>query len=67
MEPVQGEPWPMGRSGHAACCLNYGKDSPMLVMFGGLDDNKKVLGDLWVFDVNSGKWREVSLLVKLIN
>ncbi len=60
-EPVEGEPWPLGRSDHAACCLNYGRDHPQLLVYGGLDNKNSVLRDMWVLDVDSGKWTEVSV------
>ncbi len=63
MKPVQGEPWPVGRSSHAACCLNYGQDHPQLLVYGGLGDDRETLGDMWILDVDTGKWTEVSLLV----
>ncbi len=63
MKPVQGEPWPVGRSVHAACCLNYGQDHPQLLMYGGKDHNNKVLGDMWIFDVDTGKCTEVRMMV----
>ncbi|XP_064387422.1 uncharacterized protein LOC135335784 [Halichondria panicea] len=56
VEPVQGEPWPVERSVHAACCLNYGKDQPQLLIHGGLGKGNKVLGDMWILDVDAGKW-----------
>ena len=62
MEPVEGEPWPVGRSHHAACCLNYGEDHPQLLVHGGVDSNS-VLGDMWTLDVNTGKWTEVKMLI----
>ena len=52
MEPEQGEPWPVERSYHAACCLNYGGDHPQLLVSGGLDKDVKALGDMWILDVN---------------
>ncbi len=63
MKPVQGEPWPVGRSGHAACCLNYGQDHPQLLVYGGLDDGSKALGDMWTLNVDTVKWTEVSLVL----
>ena len=63
MKPVQGELWPVERSGHAACCLIYGQDHPQLLMHGGLDNDNKTLGDMWIFDVDTGKWTEVSLVL----
>ena len=63
MEPVQGEPWPAARSGHGACCLNCGEDHPKLLLSGGVGKNNKLLGDMWILDVNSGKWTEVCHIV----
>ena len=61
MKPVQGEPWPVEREGHAACCLNYGQDHPQLLVYGG--DNDKTLGDMWILDVDTVQWAEVSLVL----
>ena len=61
MEPVQGEPWPIGRFSHAACCLNYDEDHPKLLVSGGVSDELEVLEDMWLLDVDSGKWTEVSI------
>ena len=62
MEPVPGVPQPVGRSFHAACCLNYNDDHPKLLISGGVDKDRIVLGDAWILDVNSGKWTEVRRL-----
>ncbi|XP_064393442.1 uncharacterized protein LOC135340942 isoform X2 [Halichondria panicea] len=56
---TMGEPWPVGRSSHASCCLNYGQDHPQLLVYGGLGN--KTLGDMWILDVDTGKWTEVTL------
>ncbi len=63
MEPVQGEPWPVERSRHAACCLNYGQDHPQLLVHGGVGNDGKVLGDMLILDINTGKLTEVSLVL----
>ncbi len=63
MEPVEGEPWPVGRSGHAACCLNYGQDHPQLLVHGGWANDLKTLGDMLILDVDTVKWTEVSLVL----
>ena len=60
MKPVQGEPWPVGRSQLAACCLNYGQDHPQLLVYGGVDKGYNTLRDMWILDVDNGKWTEVS-------
>ena len=66
MEPAQGDQWPEARDGHSACTLNYGEDRPILLISGGVDNSlqgDKVLGDMWILDVDSGKWTEVRMLV----
>ena len=63
MEPAQGDQWPEARAGHSACCLNYGEDHPLFLVSGGLDKDRKVLGNMWILDVDSGKWTEVRMLV----
>ena len=62
VERAKGEPWPQGRFCHAACCLNYGEDHPQLLVFGGVNEQLQVLGDMWILDVDQGKWTEVSIL-----
>ena len=62
MEPSPGVPQPVGRRNHGACCLNYGEDNPKLLISGGLKGNNNVLGDMWILDVNGGKWTEVRML-----
>ena len=59
VEHPVGEPCPVGRSAHAAVCLGYGGDHPQLLVIGGKDADDHVLGDAWLLDVQSGKWREV--------
>ena len=59
VEPVPGDPWPLERGGHSACCLNYGESWPQLLVSGGLHGVIEVLKDMWILDVNSGKWKEV--------
>ena len=68
MKPIQGEPWPVGRSSHAACCLNYGQDHPQLLVYGGVDNDVKALRDMWILNVDIGKWTEVifSQLLQLL-
>ena len=61
VERGQGEPWPLGRFGHAACCLNYGEAHPKLLMSGGVNE-WEVLADMWILDVDSGKWTEVKIM-----
>ena len=52
----------MKRSDHAAVCLDYGGDRPQLVVIGGRDTNN-VLNDMWIMDVQSGMWKEVSTCI----
>ncbi len=63
MEPVEGEPWPVERSLHSACCLNYGQDHPQLLVHGGVGKGNNVLGDMLILDTDTGKWAEVSLVL----
>ena len=63
MEPLPGVPQPVGRGSPGACCLNYSEDHPKLLISGGVVNVHNVLGDLWILDVNSGKWTEVRMLV----
>ena len=60
LEREEGEPWPSGRSFHAACCLGFGSQHPHLLVTGGLDNDNKNLGDAWLFDMTKRKWKEVS-------
>ena len=62
MKPVQGEPWPVGRSVHAACCLNYDQDHPQLLVYGGRSSDK-TLGDMWTLYADTVKWTEVRMVV----
>ena len=56
----KGSLWPEARQSHAACCLNFGQESPQLLVSGGISRNvKKVFKDLWMLDIDSGNWKEV--------
>ena len=44
---------------HAACCLNYGDDQPVLLMTGGIDKDGNTLSDTWLLDTHSRRWKEV--------
>ena len=55
---TQGESCPEGRYSHAAVCLGYGGDHPQLLVTGGTDGSR-VMSDVWLLDVQSGRWREV--------
>ena len=57
---TQGESCPEGRYYHAAVCLGYGGDHPQLLVTGGEGSTyRDVLSDVWLLDVQSGRWREV--------
>ena len=58
---TQGESCPKGRTRHAAVCLGYGGDHPQLLVTGGWTGGGDVLSDVWLLDVQSGRWREVSV------
>ena len=53
----------MGRYAHATVCLDYGGDRPQLVVTGGHDASNNVLNDVWIMDVQSGTWKEVSTCI----
>ena len=61
MDIQEGESCPVGRSRHAAVCLGYGGDHSRLLITGGLSVGNKVLSDSWILDLQSGRWREVSV------
>ena len=61
MESGEGEPWPVGRIRHAACCLGYAGDHIHLLVTGGGGRNGKVLKDVWLFNLSLKKWKEVSI------
>ena len=52
--------WPREREGHAACCLNYGEEHPKLLVSGGLKNMGDLNRDIWILDVDRGRWTEVS-------
>ena len=54
---TQGESCPDGRYEHGAVCLGYGGDHPQLLVIGGWGSGS--LSDVWLLDVQSGRWREV--------
>ena len=56
----------MGRSSHAACCLNYGEEHPQLLVSWGRDKAGNTLRDLWVLDVDKGTWKEVRWITCMI-
>lgn len=62
MEPREGEPWPVERDDHAACCIGYAGDHINLLISGGRDIDGKPLNDMWLFDLSLKKWKEVRLI-----
>ena len=54
---IQGESCPVERCDHAAVCLGYGGDHPQLLVTGGY----AYLSDVCLLDLESGRWREVSV------
>lgn len=56
MEPCEGEPWPLGRAGHAACCLG---DHNHLLVTGGISGDGVTMVDIWLFNLTLRKWTEV--------
>ena len=56
------DPWPEKRASAAACCLNFGQRNPQLLVTGGVNAQRKPLGDAWVLDIEKGNWRKVGSL-----
>ena len=57
--PDSGGDTPTVRSLHAAVCIEHGGDRPQLVIIGGIGAGDKVLNDVWIMDVQSGRWKKV--------
>ena len=53
----------MKRVDHATVFLDYGGDRPQLVVTGGTDTSNNVFNDVWIMDVQSGMWKEVSTCI----
>ena len=62
MEPCEGEPWPVTRDYHAACCIGYAGDHIHLLVSGGRGSDDKTQNDMWMFDLSLKKWKEVRLI-----
>ena len=58
MEGHKGEYWPLQRSNHAACCLNFGDPQPRVFVTGGVVP-EGVVNDAWLFNVATRKWQNV--------
>ena len=63
IEPLEGELWPRERSSHAACCLGYDGDHPHLLIHGGNGKDGEILNDMWLFNLSSRKWQEVTIYI----
>ena len=61
LEHPVGEPHHVERYRHGAVCLGYGEPGPQVLVTGGFGAGDKVLSDAWILDVQSGRWREVSV------
>ena len=60
LDHQEGIPCPVERNYHVAVCLGYCGDDPKLLVTGGLGANNVPLSDVWILDLDSGKWKEVS-------
>ena len=47
------------RNYHAAVCIEHGGDRPQLVITEGLSAGDNLLNDVWIMDVQSGRWKKV--------
>ena len=59
----EGEPWPVERYNHAACCIGYTGDHVHLLVCCGLGRDGNILEDMWLFNVSSKRWKEVRLII----
>ena len=57
--PDSGGDSPTSSTLHAAACIEHGGDRSQLVITGGRDAGNKVLNDVWIMDVQSGRWKKV--------
>jgi serine/threonine protein kinase len=51
--------WPKGRKAHGACCINYDKPNPLLLMVGGMDREEARMRDMWLLNVNQCRWTQL--------
>ena len=58
---TEGDPCPVKRSFHAAVCVCYAGHKPQLIVTGGIDVDDDVLTDVWIMDIQSGRWKKVSI------
>jgi len=56
---VKSGPWPEERFHQAACCLNFDREHPQLLVTGGQNRQNKALEDIWILDVDLRRWRKV--------
>ena len=48
---------------HAVSCIGFSSGRPQMLLSGGRHDHNpdsEPLGDIWMFDLQSRKWKEVS-------
>ena len=64
--PWSGEDGFVGRYSHAAVCLDYGGEKPLLLVTGGLDETGTVLSDMWLIEVFSGRRKKVLIRIQYI-
>ena len=64
MQPAdKKDPWPTIRLGqHAACCFGFDMKYVQLLMTGGRLRQQLPLQDMWLFDLKSSTWKEVSFM-----
>ena len=55
---TEGTSWPPKRCSHAACLCHNGL-YPHLLVTGGQGNQRSVLSDAWMFDINAKSWKEV--------
>ena len=56
-------PWPVGRTYHSSCLLAgplTGHQHPVVVVVGGWDNNRDIVGDLWIMK-REQTWKKVCL------
>ena len=63
--PDSGGESPTARCYHAAVFIGHGGEKPQLVINGGWGAGNKVLNDVWIMDVQSGRWKKVLCVLSL--
>ena len=52
------EPRPCPRAGHQACFVEV-EAQPYMYIFGGKDNDDKMLDDMWRLNLNTQQWQQV--------